>query len=417
MLNKIVFIISVLFIIVACFFGYLYLTQKDATSGVNEVVSTVRNLFPFGQGTNTPTNTSNEDVGVGDNTKPTQTESKQPPTLRQIFSSPISGAQSFLTGSSTVIRFVEKSTGNIFEAKTEVDSIERISNTTIPKTTEAIFVKKDSVLMRYLKDDSDLIETILGSFATNTPSTNSENKDLAELKITYLTPNIRDLALSPKKDRLFYITQSGSGVVGILSSPEDTNKTQITSSPLREWNISWPNTNTVTITTKASGGIPGYLYFINTTTGKMSIILNEITGLTTLTNSTASTTIYNQVDASGNVTLKAIDIKTGISKNIPEKTFTEKCVWSKKDANIIYCAIPSKIPSKSYPDAWYKGLVSFSDSLWKINASTGQTNLIVDIKDVSGADLDVVNIFLDEEEEFLIFTNKKDLTLWSFDLQ
>lgn len=410
MLNKIVIVIAIIVLVIGGFFGYLYITQKDSGAGVSGVVSTVRNFFPFGNeadvATTNPQNTNEPSATVPN--VPTV-----PQDLRQIYSFPVAGAEAFIISSSTVVRFLEKSTGNMFEAQTALDTVDRISNTTIPKIAEAIFIQKNSVLFRYLKDDSDLIETVFGTLSTTTNAT-STTTTLGEIQSTYLTPNIKEIAMSPKKDQIFYTVQSGSGSIGTISNPDGTKKVQLFDSPIREWNISWPKTNTVTITTKASASVPGYLYFVNTTTGKMERILGNVLGLTTLTNSTASSTIYNQNDSVGNTHLSLFDIKTKTSTKLNTITFTEKCVWSKKNVGLLYCAVPENIPGGSYPDAWYKGLTSFSDSLWKIDTATGQTDLLVNIKEVSGKDLDIINMSLSEKEDFLVFSNKTDLSLWGF---
>ena len=55
------------------------------------------------------------------------------------------------------------------------------------------------------------------------------------------------------------------------------------------------------------------------------------------------------------------------------ETLPEKCVWSKADASIFYCAVPENIPADNiYPDVWYQGLMSFSDAIWKVNIKTGE---------------------------------------------
>ncbi len=412
MLNKIVLIITIILVILIGFFGYIYLTQENPNDGVEGVVSTVRNFFPFGQ-ESTVSETTNQTT----NETPAETtsEPKTPPKFRQIFSSPVAGAEAFTVGSSTVIRFVEKSTGNIFEAKTEIDTINRISNTTIPKITEVSFVQSGSVLMRYLRDDTDMIETILGNLSTSTNAT-STTSSLNEVESTYLTPNIKDVAMSPKKDKIFYTTQSESGMIGTISNPDGTKGVSVFNSPIREWNTSWPKIDTITLTTKADSEALGYMYTINTVTGKSERVLGDILGLTTLTNPTASTTIYNQNDQDGNTYLNTYDIKTKTSSPIKPTTLTEKCVWSKKDAGILYCAVPNSITKGSYPEKWYQGLVSFSDSIWKIDTKTGKTDMLINIKEVSGKDLDIVNPALDEKEKLFIFSNKTDLSLWSFEL-
>ncbi len=417
MLNKIIIFIVIILVIALGVLGFIYFTREGGVGDTTVGGINLRDYFPFGQGSN------NIDQPITEPTTATQditTQPTIPTTLRQVYAFPVSGAGVFKKGSTTIISFIEKSTGNIYEAETETTLINRISNTTIPKIAEATFLKKDSVLLRYLKDDSDLIETIYGTLSTSTASTNgtsTPDSNLAEVQSTYLPLNMMAVAVPDKKDQIFYLTKAGTGSVGAISNPDGTKKTTVFESPINEWVVQWPKSDTLTLTTKASAQSFGYLYFTNTTTGKMQRILGGIQGLTTLTNKTASTTLFNKINADGSVSFSFYNIKEGISAPVPSNpTFTEKCVWSKKTTGTVYCAIPSKIPSGEYPDSWYKGLISFSDSLWKIDLSKGTSEKLSDIKEASGKDVDAINLTLDDAENFLLFTNKTDLTLWSLDL-
>ena len=83
---------------------------------------------------------------------------------------------------------------------------------------------------------------------------------------------------------------------------------------------------------------------------------------------------------------------------------------------MIYCGIPVEIPSAVYPDTWYQGLVSFSDNLWSIDTADGTTDLLVQLPGEAKQTIDVIEPKLSPSENLLIFINKNDLTLWSFEL-
>lgn len=409
---------GIILVIIIGVFSFLYLTGgKTTTTG--GIVTTVRDFFPFGHGS---VATPNKNTGTNNKTNPNGSAviddtPKVPPRLRQIYALPVSGAEIFTSASSTFVSFLEKSTGNVYEAQTNTDKVTRISNTTIPKVTEAVFVKKDMVLLRYLKDDSDLIETVYGTLSTTTASTTTEARMLAELTSTYLTPNIKELVLSDKKDKLFYLTQTDSGAKGILSNPNGTKGVSLFESPLREWTVQWPKADTISLTTKASAQVPGYMYFLNTTSGKQKRILGGFLGLTTLTNTNASKILYSFNDNTGKMYLQTYKISSDTSApTLSTPTLTEKCVWGKKNIDTAYCAIPKNLNRGAYPDDWYKGVVSFEDNIWKIDTSTGTTELVLNIFDVSGKDIDAINLSLDANEKFLLFTNKKDFSLWSYAL-
>ena len=73
------------------------------------------------------------------------------------------------------------------------------------------------------------------------------------------------------------------------------------------------------------------------------------------------------------------------------------------------------MPEALYPDDWYKGLVSFSDVLVKINAENLSASSFV--LDPAGAGPDAVNLFLSEDEKTLFFMNRRDNSLWRVDLE
>ena len=98
-------------------------------------------------------------------------------------------------------------------------------------------------------------------------------------------------------------------------------------------------------------------------------------------------------------------------------TLPEKCIWSNTDSKIIYCAVPKNFPAGDYPDAWYQGLVNFTDDIWLINTDTMASTLIFDLEKQANKNLDITDLHLDKNDNFLFFTNKTDMTLWSLNLK
>src|SRR3989338_8439195 len=110
--------------------------------------------------------------------------------------------------------------------------------------------------------------------------------------------------------------------------------------------------------------------------------------------------------------VSALDLKTKELKQIPLAIIPEKCVWSKKEANEVFCAIPKFIEKGTYPDDWYKGIISFEDNLLKINLSTLKTSSF-SLTDP----IDAMWLLLPEDESKIFFTNKKDGSIWKADLR
>jgi len=100
----------------------------------------------------------------------------------------------------------------------------------------------------------------------------------------------------------------------------------------------------------------------------------------------------------------------------PVRLFLEKCTNNPTATSSLYCAAPRIIPFATYPDDWYKGVVSFVDSLWFVDFTGQAGTLLADLLRLSGREIDVSSIYVDESGRFLSFINKNDDTLWLYDL-
>ena len=80
----------------------------------------------------------------------------------------------------------------------------------------------------------------------------------------------------------------------------------------------------------------------------------------------------------------------------------------------MWCAAPDTIPSGiTYPDDWYQGAVTFTDSLWELNLEAQEGVLVSDFTQTSGRTIDATNLASDGA--IVLFINRLDGTLWSFD--
>jgi len=80
--------------------------------------------------------------------------------LAQISTTPTAGAGFVAEGTSTSVRFVERSTGYVLEASVADGSLTRLTNTLLPRTYKAI-VGEESILMQTL-EESGVITTVVG---------------------------------------------------------------------------------------------------------------------------------------------------------------------------------------------------------------------------------------------------------------
>lgn len=308
------------------------------------------------------------------------------------------------------VRYVERSTGNVYQKFMDKVEESKISTTLIPKIHEAIFGSNgQSVILRYADDDHKTIETFSGALPKETAGGDS----LPEMKGGFFPQNINDLSLSPDGSKIFYISKFGDGVLGTTINLDGGKKSQIFNSAFTEWAPQWVNDRIIALNTKPAASVPGYLYVLDTQTKDFNKVLGGISGLTSLYSPNGKKILYSKTSASGDgIVLSLYDTDTKTSADLGIRTLPEKCVWS-EDNVIAYCAVPHSMNPGQYPDIWYQGLVSFRDSIWKINTKTDVFNLLSDISQETGAPMDGTKLFLDEKENYLFFINKKDSILWS----
>lgn len=335
--------------------------------------------------------------------------------LRQISTDPISGFSLINTKENkTNIHYILRTNGNIYEAYADSLESKRLSNTTVPKVYESAWLPSgDKLIIRYLKDATENIQTF--SVKIN-PATTTLNEFEGGIDGNFLPENIGSLAINPLGDKIFYLTTNLNGVSAFVSKPDGSAKRLLFESPLIEWNISWPKEEIITLTTKPASTIPGYLYFLNSKTGGLERVLGNVLGLTTKINSATTEVLYS--DSSRTTPrLYLLNIKTGESKLLPWNTFPEKCLWSNLDSKIVYCAVPKTFEAGRYPDLWYQGLTNFTDDIWRVNTNTGASTLVFDIQKEGNKNIDATDLKIDKNDNYLFFTNKTDLTLWSLKLK
>jgi hypothetical protein len=339
--------------------------------------------------------------------------SSQVPSLRHLSTTPIGGMAASTTASSTIVRWIDRGVGHIFQAYSDNLAITELSNTTIPRVYESYWSgKANALIFSTVPDDSDTITTF---YAEIKASASASNTTPYELKGSTVPSNTTAVALSPKGDSVFTLTNENAAGVGYTSLLNGQKRTQIFTSPLTQFNIDWPEINTLALTTKGTSFGTGFLYFVNPKNGVFNKILGNIRGLSTLTSHDAKKVLYSS-SANNTITTAIFDVKTHTSQSLAFNTLPDKCVWGTINKDILFCAVPSEIPAGAYPEAWYNGTVSFSDKIWQVNAATGDVHIVADLLGISRTIIDAENLKLDPKENYIYFMNKRDLTLWSFSL-
>jgi hypothetical protein len=211
------------------------------------------------------------------------------------------------------------------------------------------------------------------------------------------------------------MSENTSGSNGVLANIDGSNKNSVFSSSFSDWRSSLSSQTTAVLFSKPSNLSLGSAYYLNTTNSSYFKIPLDLNGTVAKGNSDNSRILVSAIQNNGLVTM-VFDVKKSTLENLGVQTIADKCVWSLKDKNIVFCAVPQFLPNGSYPDDWYKGKISFNDNLWRIDVVSGETENIFDPELETGISMDMVKLSLNKEETVLLFTNKKDMTVWSYRL-
>lgn len=388
---------------------YFFIYKQSTAVAPNPSPSS---FFPFGSNSN-----SNNTSGDGSvNTTGSTPSLVEIPKLRKIWSEPVSGFITFdkkqastSSTTETYIHFTETATGHIFETKNTSSETTRLSNTTLSKYSDVLFLSPLSFVARRWNNDTSTIETFVGSLVHESTST-----DTLVTKGALISPNIKEVVVFG--NALFNLYSSVGGSLGYLETPAGGKDVLVFKSALSDWNLDWVSSKLITFETKPSMEDPGYFFVFNTENGSFKSVLGNIYGLTAKASPNLQSLLYSE---SKNNTILTFykNTKTEAILQLRSTTLPEKCVWSTKDQNIVYCFVPNTIPQGNYPDDWYKGKVEFSDSLIKIDVSTGSENVLVNLNNESGSDIDAIKPSLNATDGYIYFINKRDGSLWSYDVR
>ena len=417
--KRILTIIIILFLVGVVFIAYSFFFKSTNNQEVtsNTPNNPFGNFFPT---ENVNTNTQNESDEVSSPTEQAITK------LRQISNVPIAGASVYERGASstvatsteTVYRYVERATGHVYEMTTTEREARRISNTTIPKIYKAQFLNNKNQIAFQFLDKGENIDTYVAEIKENKAETASEEKTI--LDGVFMKKNILHLLISPDGRNLFNLVKSSDQnsaykLLGSLSLSSNPNTEKlIFSSYMTEWIPEWISNDVIAFNNNASYDSAGYLYFFNIKTRAFDKILGPNNGLVSKASPDTKKVLYS-FNNNGQTELRYFDSVKNTSFIVPNATIAEKCIWG-KDSTTAYCAIPNNLYGSTYPDIWYMGESSFNDSLISINVADQTIETLLNSSDYSTL-FDMVDLKLSPREDYILFTNKKDLKLWSLEIK
>ncbi len=397
----------IIILIVAALIGvtWYYFFRESPAGPEVETGNQDPNLFPFTAGNgNIPGSTEDmtpeeiqEIIELSDKT---ESEAR----LTNVWADPQAGAVFVSQASSSpILRFVDSATGHIYDASRGEDPT-KISNVTIPQIKEALWGKNGkSLVLRYLKEDLS-IQSFSATISTSSIST--------AISGTFLPANIKAIGVSD--DKALYTNPGKTSGSIYLADLSGSRRSEVFNSSFTDWAISFENQKTAFLYSKPSGLEPGYGFILDLARGTMAKISAEAFGLEGTISPSGNHIFLSYTDDSI-IRSSVYSLAKKTYTDIAPGTFASKCAWSLVESTAIYCAIPKSPNPGTYPDDWYKGLVSFSDSIWKIDVETGEMTLLLDPA-LEGQMFDVSELVIGPQDKEIAITNKKDLSLWLYAL-
>lgn len=368
-----------------------------------------------------------ESSSGGENNGQTKEEE---PLFRQLSTFPVAGATSLERGGKTVVRFIARENGFVYETDPRTGVVTQLTNTTVPRIHEAHFaLDGGAVILRYLQVEDRLlkkesIRTYLAylSIPEVSPESTSTDPVLGRLTGDFLPNNITEISVSPDGTRLFYLLPITNGVSGTIVNIRTKEAREVFRNSFSEWIPQLLNDGTIMLTTKASARFEGFAYRYDPDKKTLSRVIRKVRGVTTFADPTGTRTLFNEI-APGSVRLNVwtqdgyLYDEEGVRESIiiPIATLPEKCSWAKNNIRI-FCAAFMGTPRGELPDEWYQGSLSFQDTFWTVDTDTSEITFLADPTKEEKAmrSFDVMWPFTSIDERYMIFTNKTDMNLWSF---
>lgn len=327
--------------------------------------------------------------------------------LRQLTTKPVAGFRETRLSSTTpfMITYAEAGTGHIYEINVRTGEETRISNTTIGtgEVSHASFSADGVLVALRTKNDRQAEPLTIGTL----------NRLTQSLTTTQTAESVIDFKVL-SSSTVVYSHETTRGLESSTYTVPTKKVTALFTAPFYAATIAWGSTTADAhlLYTKPTYALEGYAY--QARGGVLSRLPQSGFGLTTFV-----TPRYIVSTSQINYKPKTEIYTTASGKRYssPLILLPEKCVPSFKNPAIFWCAEEEnlKLPM-DFPDSWYQGAISFSDSLWEINPEDYSSNMLVDMTEKSGRSIDAISMSVGESETALYFINKNDNTLWMYEL-
>jgi uncharacterized membrane protein len=382
-MNKLTLIIAagIIFLILALSWLYLIFYGKPDTAGELFANLGFGNVEDSGEFV-TPDDTLSEDTPVVD---------VDSSAVQQLTTRPVVGYGI----TENTLRFMEEGTGHIYEIDLATRAETRLTNTTIPRVTTALF-NDDASQLVFTIHDEDVTTNTLGTLPLEGDTT---------LTTTSLPVNSSNVSFLDS-DTLTYTTTADSTTIARYDIEAGTTA-PVALVPF--WSI-------------RTFAVDGEVIFINRFAAELTGAFFDANPFTALSETyfglagfpTEAYLVYSY-NRDGQFVNESRDRETGATTALSLTALSEKC--ASFDINTLYCATPA--PGAVTPNLlkmWYQGADSFTDNLWSLDMSSGTGKLLILLEATTGRQIDLINPQFSNLKDQMFFINKNDNTLWRYEI-
>jgi len=303
------------------------------------------------------------------------------------------------------IKYYLATNGHVFVSDFDGQNLNEISTVDLPGISEIVWSPDKTKVADFTQNQSGAMQPSVFDYTTK--------------RFFSLNPNIKNIVWSPNSQKIAYQFQSSNGSTEIsIANPDGSNWKNISKTRLKNFKISWPSPDKISLVSDLGGKEPGSLIIINPETGDLTTLLNNIYGLAVNWSPDGQKFIFQQTDQNGKNLKLYLGRVDGAQapKELPVQTLAKKCVWA-SDSQTIYCAVPQKLSSNAiWPDDYLAGHLVVDDDFYLIDTSTAKKTGLTQL-DKTDISVDGQNLFLSPLEDYLFFINQKNGWLYNIKLK
>ncbi len=364
--------------------------------------NTTQPQFGIGDAQN---NTNVTTSGVTDTTTGTLSTNK----VFKIADGPIAGATLIETTrpTSTIARYVVQTNGHAFDLVLDSPGAvpKSISNTTIPGIKKVTWSEGGTgALMQYI--DIETIKTVHFALPPVTSTTT------VPVRVQFLPSNIASVAVSPDGANIAYLLKTAKGSDVHTARADGGDSKNLSSLPLSEITLSWPEQGTLLAGSAPASGVTGAIFSINAKTGDYAPLMFA-QGLTAIADRAFSRIVYQMEGADRSTYYRTV--KTGLSKPLSFDPSPESCVWSIATSTTMYCAVPLSYVETNYLDLVHQGVAGKPSSVVSYDLSNAHSSIVaVPGGSADGGEpADITELAVSKSEKYLLYIRKSDRSLWA----